>query len=299
MLRKNDFDQDPLIDVIKRSKAETVKFIDVTAVPFRCILMSNLQLKSVAKYAKNNKELRRACFDASGTILSKLDPENPEMLLYFLIFPMKVNANNSTSLRFNMSEFISETQTSFAIETFLRTVAHELNKVSPSLQLIHEVVTDWSWAEMNAVIRGFNNMSVKLYLELTFTIMTTGDDARLDGLVVLLQCSSHLTKSMSSDLKIYFDDRENQKVLSAMIGQIFNCICWAEIESTVKDLIIILQSPRKDKSFKLALHRLGKDNIETDLFELDAVGFEKDDYKQIYADSPFYQVKFSKTLGRF
>lgn len=290
MLKKNDLDRDPVIDVVKKSGTEEYKFIDVSTFPFRCVLMADMQLKTAVDYAKHHKVLQRLHLDATGSILAKLQVGNPEMLLYFLVMPMKTSSANATHLRFNIAEFISETQTSYAIERFLRHVYNEIKRISPTFQVIHEIVTDWSWAEINAVISAFNNLSVKQYIELTFLVMTFNDATKLEGIVVLLQCSSHLTKSMLSDIKKCFNNKNSQKEVAAIMGQIFDCETWKEVENCVLDAITILSSPKVDSSVKNSINRLAKELIDPIQDETNYVEFEKEEFKQIFADSPFYQV---------
>lgn len=132
-----------------------------------------------------------------------LAPEHAEMMTYVLIYPMKTSENNSHHLRFNLSEFISEDQHAATIEMHLRYLDNMIQTTAPkNLQLIHEIVVDWSWAEINAVIRAFNNISVKEYLDVTFDIIRNNDNMKLSKMVTLLECSSHLTKTIKNQSTI-------------------------------------------------------------------------------------------------
>lgn len=72
MLRDNDLHSDPVIDVVMKAKSESFKFIDLTVSPLRCKLISEVQIKTTLHFAKQHHEaLRRAHFDASGSILAK------------------------------------------------------------------------------------------------------------------------------------------------------------------------------------------------------------------------------------
>lgn len=78
LLKEEDLDLDPVIDVMKQAAREEFKLIDLSVSPFRCSLVSQRQVNVVLDFAKKHpNELRRAHFDATGSILSKLSPENP------------------------------------------------------------------------------------------------------------------------------------------------------------------------------------------------------------------------------
>lgn len=166
------------------------------------------------------------------------------------------------------------------------------------MQLIHEIVVDWSWAEMNAVIRAFNNMSVKEYMETVFKIISTQDKSKLKNLVVLLECSSHLTKTMKADVKKFFSSAQDRKVIFEILGGFFECKSWNEIVLMMKNFIIIFKFPLYDEEVKDALKSIEsfKSELAPDLSEClsdeeeEDLRFEKTDQKEIFKDSPFYQV---------
>lgn len=222
------------------------------------------------------------------------------MMIYFFILPMKTNDANKHCLRFNLAELISESQTSITIELFLRFLKNEIEMFSPAnFQLIHEVVLDWSWAEINAVIKGFNNMSVKQYLERVFQAITTNDASLLVDLVTLLECSSHLTKTMKSDVRKNFSKYETRKVVYEILGKMFECVSWDEATTVISDIIIIFKSPSHDGLVSQSLQHLElfrsdfKWELNDENFEdLDVETFEKRDHKVIYKDSAFYQVSY-------
>lgn len=285
LLKEEDLDLDPVIDVMKQAAREEFKLIDLSVSPFRCSLVSQRQVNVVLDFAKKHpNELRRAHFDATGSILSKLSPENPEMMLYFLIFPMKTMKDNMHHLRFNVAEFISESQKAITIELFLRHVIS-----FSDVALFHEIVLDGSWAEINAVIKAFNNISVKAYLQLTFDIITSGDESKLSSLVVLQECSSHLTKTMKDDIKKHYDNREACNIISSMLGNIFNTRSWDEANTRVSSLIIVLKSPKQNDAVINALQASQEEVFLSQDSQNETQHIDKREYKQIYKDSAFYQ----------
>ena len=297
ILSENDLDKNAIIDVVQKAMLEEFKFIDVTISPFRCKLTSQNQIKAIIDYAELHKnQLRRFHFDATGSIFNKIPGSHHELMTYVLIFPVKTNENNQTHLQFNVAEFISESQTSFAIEQFLSYVVNEMKTLSPpSLQLVHEIVVDWSWAEINAVIKAFNSLSTKGYLSLTFKIITLQETTKLKGLVVLLECSSHLTKTMKSDVKKHFPLYETRKVIYEMLGKIFECETWSELLIIIESFIVIFTRTSTDGVVKNAFKTMDafkKDSSSFDVLEenFNDTSFEARDEKEIYKDSPFYQV---------
>lgn len=296
VLKENDLHHDVMIDLMIKAENESFKFIDLSVAPVRCKLVSQLQLKTAIDFFKNKNCLRRCHFDATGSILGKISSDRPEMMLYYLILPLKTNEKNTNHLRFNIAELVSESQTSFTIESFLRHVANDVKMLSSSnFQLIHEVVVDWSWAEINAVIKAFNNISVQNYIDTVFKIISTGDPLRLKSLVVLLECSSHLTHTMKSDVKKHVKDFVQQKLICMLLGQIFNCESWVQACSVIEDLIAVLTSKTKNCRVELAIVRIQNNDVlsadeNIDNNEQEAIEFEKRDCKEIYKDSAFFQV---------
>ena len=225
-----------------------------------------------------------------------------ELMTYVFIFPMKTNDDNDSFLQFNLAEFISEIQTSFSIEQFLNYLANEIQMLTPnSFQLIHEIVVDWSWAEMNAIVKAFNKMTIKEYLQLTFLIMTTGEKLKLKNLVVLLECSSHLTKTMKNDVKNFFPDNKNRKTVYEIMGKLFDCETWDDLMLIMTHFINIFLSNLYNKgleesliameTFK-SLQTIPDPESATDNEEQEnELPFERRDHKEIYKDSPFYQVR--------
>lgn len=159
---------------------------------------------------------------------------------------------------------------------------------------IHEVVVDWSWAEINAVIRGFNNLSTKQYIQLMFEIFTANDGSMLKGVVALRECSSHLTKTMKSDVKKYFKDYSTRRVAFEILGSVFECRSWTEAKSVINAIMTVFQSPNISSEVTQALERLRavfsdlKWEEQEEDFEVES--FERRDQKEMYKDSAFYQV---------
>lgn len=82
ILSENDLHKDPLIDVVMKSAVEEFKFIDLSVSPFRCGLVSTKQIETCIDYAMENKnKLRRAHFDATGSIFGKIGKFNGFRLL--------------------------------------------------------------------------------------------------------------------------------------------------------------------------------------------------------------------------
>lgn len=219
-------------------------------------------------------------------------------MTYVLVFPMKVNEKNKHHLRFNLAELISESQKAYTIEEHLRYVALmiELN-TPPHFQLIHEIVVDWSWAEIHAILRSFNNMSPTQYLDLAFEIIKNEQPEKLKGVVMLLQCSSHLTKRMKSCVDAHFIERKTKKVVYEILGAIFQCQTWLELVQVMHCFIRIFSYPFFDSQIKedlKVIESLKRDiNIEVDddaNSTASTEDFNKEDEKQIFKSSPFYQV---------
>lgn len=126
---------------------------------FLIILMKDSQLEVCQRWVESCK-LRRAYLDATGDILRKLSLNSPQLLHHVLWVPVYV-ANEKSSVLFNLAEMITESQTTLPpIESFLDFVQRLIESRVATTPLFHEIVTDKSFANIDAISKAFNSMSM-------------------------------------------------------------------------------------------------------------------------------------------
>lgn len=170
------------------------------------------------------------------------------------------------------------------------------------LVFIDEAVSDFSWAGLNALCRSFNNMNIKRYLDLCYEILSNNDEDKIHSITTLRLCSSHISKNISSDIAVFFK-KEYRKYIAALIGVIFDLKSFAEVESFLRQFIIILLSKFQSDNFTKAQEKFC-DFVESSewILEESHVSTENtesfEEFETIYKHSKFFQ-KFDKIIQSF
>ena len=117
----------------------------------------------------------------------------------------------------------------------------------------HEITTDKSFANINAITGALNLKTLPQYLEECYNILqqTNSSSRTLDGLVVIRLCSSHTTKTIRDDVRKHFT--EHEFYVCRLIGTMFNLKTFSDLEEYIKSVIIIFMSPTKGITFLYAL----------------------------------------------
>ena len=74
----------------------------------------------------------------------------------------------------------------------------------------HEITTDKSFANINAITCALNLKTLPQYLEECYDILQQSNSSSrtLDGLVVIRLCSSHTTKTIYDDVRKHYVEHE-------------------------------------------------------------------------------------------
>lgn len=62
-------------------------------------------------------------------------------------------------------------------------------------------------------------------------------------------CFSHMTKNLKDDIDKAFQDSEERRVVSGVVGHIFSLSTSDEIKDFLKLVMVLLGSPKKTKNF--------------------------------------------------
>ena len=93
---------------------------------------------------------------------------------HVLLLPLKSNEENDESVLLPLAEMITCDQTSLNLEVFLtRVVAAIKRQTSVSNNIADYIITDCSFAEMNAIAK-INRLTLEEYIE-TFFIVSSFD----------------------------------------------------------------------------------------------------------------------------
>ena len=160
----------------------------------------------------------------------------------------------------------------------------------------HEIVTDKSFANINAITCALNAKTLPQYLDECFEILinTETQTKKLDELVVIRLCSSHTTKTIRDDIRKYYN-KEQEIEMCRMIGSMFNITPFFKLCEFIKNVIIITMSPCKTLILCNAVELVKSlsvldVNVNEEEYE-EALNTESETTNDaIYKNSKFYQL---------
>jgi hypothetical protein len=98
-------------------------------------------------------------------------------------------------------EFITTCHKSTWITNILQTFKMDIGKLTNKFPKPSVVVTDFSYALINAVMTTFNEMTLQQYLKTTYRFLTSPDAVLHTGAVTILNiCKAHMMKALSVKL---------------------------------------------------------------------------------------------------
>lgn len=308
-LSQNDLAKNPIDDVVARCLAEReenslVFYQKIDRLPFSVHLFFHESLKFLRETQKRNKFVVLN-IDATGGVLRS--PVASPLLHHVLLLPVKAHQSNKSTVPFNLAELITEDNTCFNIEHFLSHVKAKFQFLFPGQKLASAIVTDKSYANINAIVKSQNLMSLRKYLKLMFDIFI--DEEKYDCLteIVMVQlCSSHQCKNWKQDVLSFYGRslaKSDINFICSLMGHLMNIRTKEEVDSYVNSLFTFLCSRRKNEEYKTALKIMIDSATELESFksEFDAIdtkdyvsadtldeGFGLTEKEAIYKTSSFY-----------
>jgi hypothetical protein len=149
-------------------------------------------------------------FDSTGNVIQKIENQSAPFL-FSIVFHDK-----DKELIFPLAEFISTAHDSHTISGYLYSIKLELERTipKPGFQIAPIIVTDFSWALLNAVCTVFNNCSIGFYIRWCFEMMFKKKKSLLifNSMKVRLHlCGAHFLKLVIQKVKRIKKYDENVK----------------------------------------------------------------------------------------
>ena len=133
-------------------------------------------------------------FDATGCVIEKIKGQN-DPFLYSIVFHDK-----KQKFIFPLAEFISTGHDSQTISSYLSILKYQLEKTIPlsnQFQFAPIIVTDFSWALINSIMKVFNNCSIDYYTQWCYEILFNVEESfhKLNIMKVISYiCATHFLK---------------------------------------------------------------------------------------------------------
>lgn len=301
-LAENDLDQDPLIDLLKERNLQAgnpseayLRKIQVS--PLAVTMYSKMQsnvLKEVIKRLNKDEELV-AYIDATGGLFRQPKTVLNRIFYYALVITFKNNKSDRDRTSFPVSELISSAHSVDAISTWLSSLRLFLEEEMPKLKwpVFNRIISDKSFANLNAISISFNRISLLEYLNLTYDAITKG--ATMKEKIKIHLCVCHIMKIISDDVKTHIG-KNSAGFIIEIIASMFNTQSLDDIKCIWKNLSIILNSKYLNDSVKESLELLpyivlklkSSPISEPDEDEDDVIENEGVDNEALYKRSPYF-----------
>ncbi|CAF0923225.1 unnamed protein product, partial [Brachionus calyciflorus] len=146
-------------------------------------------------------------FDATGNIMARLKNQK-EILIYSIVVH-----DNVKKTSFPIADFLSSANDSITINSFLTKIVERFSFYS-FFKKPKVVVTDYSWANIHAISRAFNNLEVIDYINLTFKVLVEGKLYSLTPINTLVYlCSTHFLKNIIDETDRVLKKKDSNEIL--------------------------------------------------------------------------------------
>jgi hypothetical protein len=160
-------------------------------------------------------------FDATGSVLKQVHRQNAPYL-----YSMVCHDINTEAL-VSVADFITTSHTSVNVAKYLFSLKHVLNSnmtYANQFKIAPIIVTDFSWALLNAVCDIFNACTISEYLKYSFELVFNGK--KKNGVENFLNthlyiCAAHFLKIIIKEAKAIQTELALDHVIRAFIYKIY------------------------------------------------------------------------------
>ena len=194
-------------------------------------------------------------FDATGSIIKKIAKQSLPYLYSI------VTHDESTKSIIPIAEFITTSHTSLSISNELNYIRDTLNTKILSARkkcLPAILVTDFSWALINAVMKSLNNCSIVEYINWTYDVLCNKKLYLQDAMYTIHYiCAVHFLRIIIKKAKN--EAGNNKDMLKRFIFTftiIQNATSFDKLEKTFKDLFNLFCQHNKNDLFNESLNTI-------------------------------------------
>lgn len=280
-----DRHEDDLIDMVMMHR-QNFDYIQSVGVPFFVYIWSKQQLDLIL--SESNTGLPILYLDATGKIIRKPSPKNKRIYYYAGVIHMAKNRRVCPVV-----EMVSSTHDGGSIGVWLAKFKIYCLLNLKKWPVFSKIVTDFSYALINAVCEFWNNVPLIQYLRLTFDYVKNRKRDNLKNLIAIHICCCHFLKIIASDINPLYDTA-TKGTMKEIMASAFNISNLSKFKIWFKNICIILKSKTNTPQVKSALKELISVCLHSDSFEVDQHQhtIEKQTEKPnepLYKSSPYYQ----------
>ena len=246
-LRADDYDRDDFHDIVLMCNDKENNFVKHVGIPsVHCY--SNEQLDILKNLIKKQKPVT-GYLDATGTVVRKIDKNSKRVLYYVLVVNVPLPRNSSVTCP--VVEMISSAHDIVAISQWLNAFKAFVLKHKLTWPVFTNIVTDFSYAQMNAFCIGWNGFtSIFDYLNWCYRVLVENHDE--SNVTIINICANHYTKIIVNHVYTYFQSEKNhhktvektkRNDVIDWICILFNTTSLTDVEQWFKVFSVILLSP--------------------------------------------------------
>lgn len=179
--------------------------------------------------------------DATGGIVRPVIGSRKVIFYYALILTYKNTMTDVSQIAFPISEMLTERHDIESIKSWLdSTLLFFRNKLNIELPIFKRIITDKSFANLNAICESFNNCRFSQYLQDTYNFVTKS--LNIERYTIIHLCCAHLMKNLSDDIKANYSSDNTSKIIIEIIASVFNIDCYETIQDIWKNVSILLKN---------------------------------------------------------
>lgn len=221
---QNDNSKDDIEDIyleMVKDNSNSGKWIHrLSRHPFYVITQGKLQvdvLKAMRTRFPTNE--LTVCIDATGGLVRKPQTVTKALYYYGLVLPVYNTDLNEPSTPMALSDMVSSSHDIETISNWLLAVRIYFTKELNMWPIFNNIVTDFSFANLNSIMDIFNHMTITEYLNISYEWIHNRRAFRLEkNLTKVFLCCAHLMHIIKTDVtKIFKGAREGHIVNSFLL----------------------------------------------------------------------------------
>lgn len=267
------------------------EYIQEVSVPF-CIKVFSKEQFHVLDAQKNAGVLPIIYFDATGTVVKKPFDETNRVHYYTAVVP--VVGNKRIFPVFEMVSSDHHTKTIFKIFHDFKVFCEENNK----WPIFGKVVTDFSFANIHAIVKVCNAMNLVDYLTLSYNIVV-GKVNFPKNLVTLHLCCAHFMKMVAKDVDGHYTNFETAMTIKDLLAICITIKRMEDLSDWVFNVTILLASPFYTTKVKAAYDNLLTTKLDKYTGKSNNFPSESDTLKVDTAEEPKSVLYKSSLLQTF
>ena len=139
--------------------------------------------------------------------------------VYF--YALTVNINNRILA---ISEFLSAIQTQTEVMNWLQVSRKAWLGVGTTWPLFSMIVVDWSYVLINSVLFAFNNLTLKVYLRVSYSLVTKKiQSSDTKHLVHVHICCAHFIKTITKDVAAVVSNKKLRFSVNKIMSTLITC----------------------------------------------------------------------------